>query len=66
MESGKSIKLMPNQIKEIYQEKKSTYLQELKNKFISYRIDWVVANIEDGFNEVLMTYLLKRKKMKAS
>ena len=64
MESGKSIKLMPNQIKEIYQEKKSNYLQELKNKFISYRIDWVVANIEDGFNDVLMTYLIKRKKMR--
>jgi uncharacterized protein (DUF58 family) len=64
MESGKSIKLMPNQIKEIYQEKMTNYLQELKNKFISYRIDWVVANIEDGFNEVLMTYLIKRKKMR--
>ncbi|MCO5233493.1 MAG: DUF58 domain-containing protein [Chitinophagales bacterium] len=65
LESGMSVKLMPNEVKNFYQSKISEYLKMIKHKCSQYRIDWVEMDIDAGFEEVLQTYLLKRMKMKA-
>lgn len=64
METGASIKLLPHQVKDFYQQKITDYHQKIKNKCAQYRVDWVDADIDNGFADVLQTYLIKRSKMK--
>lgn len=64
METGNSVKLLPHQVKEFYQQKVTEHHQKIKNKCAQYRIDWVDADIDSGFADVLQTYLIKRTKMK--
>ncbi len=63
MESGEQIKLNPTQIKEKYALLVSENIIKLKNKCGQYQIDYVEANIEQGFQQILMQYLIKRQKM---
>ncbi len=63
LETGERIKLQPNQIKESYIRQVSAYTEELKLKCLQYKIDFVEADINRGFKDVLQAYLIKRKKM---
>lgn len=63
IETGKELKLHPNEVKNTYIEKMKGLKRELELKCGQYGIDFIEANIEDGFNTVLLNYLLKRKKM---
>ncbi len=62
-ESGDIIKINPQDIKERYKSIMADYTRELKLKCGQYKIDFVEVDINEGFNEVLLPYLLKRKKM---
>lgn len=63
LESGEEIKLNPNQVKEDYLSKMNNYYDNLKNRCGMYKIDFVEADINKGFNEILYTYLVKRAAM---
>ncbi len=63
METGEQVKLNPTQIKEKYNSLVVKNNLELKNKCGQYHIDYVAANIEQGFQQVLLQYLIKRQKM---
>ena len=63
MESGESVKLQSNQVKEYYQEKLKAFTDDLKAKCLQYKIDLVEADIKQGFNPILQKYLVKRAKM---
>ncbi|MCW3085485.1 MAG: hypothetical protein JWP12_2851 [Bacteroidetes bacterium] len=63
MESGEEVKLHPNEIKETYLKEMSAYKKELMLKCGQYKIDFVEADINLGFDQVLMPYLVKRTKM---
>ena len=63
METGEEVKLNPTQIKEKYNSLVADNQLELKLKCGQYHIDFVSANIQDGFQQVLMQYLIKRQKM---
>ncbi|MFQ3332224.1 MAG: hypothetical protein ACI84S_000292 [Thalassomonas sp.] len=63
VESGKELKLNPNQYKEQYQKQAKNYLKELRLKCLQYKIDLVEVDINKGFDIVLNSYLLKRQKM---
>ncbi|HHB78920.1 MAG TPA: DUF58 domain-containing protein [Saprospiraceae bacterium] len=65
METGERIKLQPNQIKEHYTQQVAAYTEALKLKCLQYKIDFVEADINKGFKEILQAYLIKRKKMGA-
>ena len=65
METGERIKLQPNQIKEHYTQQVKSYTEALKLKCLQYKIDFVEADINKGFKEVLQAYLIRRKKMGA-
>ena len=63
VESGQDIKLSPNQLKELYKQQAQNHITELKLKCLQYKIDLVEVDINKGFEQILISYLLKRKKM---
>jgi uncharacterized protein (DUF58 family) len=63
METREEIKLNPNQIKETYIRKVNDYTEAIKLKCGQYKIDFVEADINQGFDLVLQTYLAKRASM---
>ncbi len=63
METGEEVKLHPSEIKDTYQTSMTEYKKELMLKCGQYKIDFVEADINKGFDQVLMPYLLKRTKM---
>lgn len=63
LESGEEIKLNPSHIKEHYQRSISEFNEQLRIKCGQYKIDLVEADINEGFDTVLYTYLVKRSKM---
>lgn len=63
METGEEVKVNPNEIKDTYVNAISSYKKELMLRCAQYRIDFVEADINLGFEQVLMPYLLKRERM---
>jgi uncharacterized protein (DUF58 family) len=63
MESGEHVKVHPNKIRDSYRSSLAYYRHELELKCAQYHIDLVDAYIEDGYNHVLKSYLIKRNKM---
>ncbi len=63
METGEKVRLQASQVKEYYQKQMADYLSQLRLKCLQYRIDFVEADIRQGFNQVLQSYLVKRSRM---
>jgi len=63
MESGHQIKVNPMEVKAEYSRAVNAFKNELKLKCGQYRIDFVEADINAGFEQVLLPYLLKREKL---
>ncbi len=63
IETKQEIKLNPNQIKDIYTKKITEYTEAIKLKCGQYKIDFIEADINLGFNTILQTYLVKRNLM---
>lgn len=63
MESGEELKLNASQVKEHYVSKMKAFEKELKLRCGQFRIDFVEADVNQDFRQVLMPYLLKRSKM---
>ena len=63
LETGEDLKVFPSKVKEKYTEAIGKYKQELKLRCGQYRIDFVEADINNGFEHVLLPYLVKREKM---
>lgn len=64
METGEKLRLQSNQVKAHYVEQMAKFLEELKFKCLQYRIDFVEADINQGFRPILQSYLVKRSKMR--
>ncbi len=63
MESGEELKLNPSEIRKKYAGKISSFKKELMMRCAQYRIDFIEADINKGFDRILMSYLVKRQKM---
>lgn len=63
MESGEEVKVQPNEIKTTYLNAINEFKHELKLRCGQYRIDFVEADINEGFKQVLLPYLMKRTRM---
>ncbi|MAE08038.1 MAG: DUF58 domain-containing protein [Bacteroidetes bacterium] len=63
MESGELLRVNPVEIREKYQEAAKTAKHELEMRCGRYGIDYVEADINNGFEGILLPYLLKRKKL---
>lgn len=65
METGEQVRLQSNQVREHYVEQMAAFTEALRLKCMQYRIDFVEADIEAGFQNVLQSYLVKRSRMRA-
>ncbi|MDT8393938.1 MAG: DUF58 domain-containing protein [Bacteroidales bacterium] len=63
MESGEEMRLTPLEIRKEYVESVGDFVKELKLRCGKYLIDFVAADINAGFKQVLHPYLLKRTKL---
>lgn len=63
LETGHSVKLNPWEVKASYVTSVNRYFEELKVKCGQYHIDLAEADINGDFGHVLLSYLVKRKKL---
>lgn len=63
METGETIKVHTNQVKENYITAVSTYRQQIMLKCAQYKIDLIDADMKEGFYPILQSYLIKRQKL---
>ncbi|MCC6601126.1 MAG: DUF58 domain-containing protein [Crocinitomicaceae bacterium] len=63
LESGEEIKVNPADVRNVYVKRMTEFKSDLKVRCGQYRIDFVEADIHNGFNQVLLQYLIKRQKM---
>lgn len=63
LETKSERKLNPNDIRKLYQQLSIQNNDLLKNKCTQYQIDFVEADINKEFTQVLLPYLLKRNKL---
>ncbi len=64
LESGDKLTLNPHEIKEQFEKHLKEYHLKLKMKCNQLKIDFISANIQDGYFDVLQAYMIKRSKMK--
>lgn len=62
LETGKVIKLNPNEVRETYTKKVNSLSDALRLKCGQFGIELIEADINKGFDEVLKPYLIKRAK----
>jgi len=63
LESGEHLKFSPHELKSNYMKAVSEYYEELRVRCGQFHIDLAEANINEDFKHVLLTYLLKRKRL---
>jgi uncharacterized protein (DUF58 family) len=63
MESGEELRLNPIDVKDAYVTSMADFSRQLKLKCGQYGIELVEADINRKFDQVLLPYILKRKKM---
>lgn len=63
LETGEELKVNPSEVKNNYLAAINQFERDLKLHCSQYRIDFVEANIDKGFEQILMPYLLKRSRM---
>lgn len=63
IESGEELKVHPHKIREAYKANLEKYRHQLELKCAQYHIDMVDANIHEGYNHILKSYLIKRNSM---
>jgi uncharacterized protein (DUF58 family) len=63
LESGKSIKLNPNEVRELFSQKAREEFENIKLKCAQYKIDFIETDIRGDFRDVLISYLIKRSKL---
>ncbi len=63
LETGEKVKLNPAQIQEEYKSAVEEFRSEIINKCGQFKIDYIEADINLGFKQVLQSYLIKRQKM---
>lgn len=65
METGEQLRLQPNQVKDHYVSQIARFKEALKMKCMQYQVDFVEADINQGFRPILQAWLVKRMRMKA-
>lgn len=63
METGESIKINPNAIRDTYNNKISNHINKLQNTCNLFKMDYIKADINQGFNQILTNYFIKRNRM---
>lgn len=64
LETGEKVKVQPSQVKSHYQAAIKEFYNDLRLKCGQYKIDFVEADISQGFDQILSAFLVKRGKMR--
>lgn len=62
VETGAEINLYADSVKKDYKKMMDIYFNNLKMKCMQYKIDYVPVDVYKGFDTVLISYLISRKK----
>jgi len=63
LETGQEVKLNPSRIRDNYIKAAAEYKTKLKLRAAQFAIDFVEADIHEGFRNILLPYLMKREKL---
>lgn len=63
LESGERVKVQASQVKDYYRKHIQEFNNALKLKCGQYKIDFIEADIRQGFDQILYAYLVKRGRM---
>lgn len=63
METGQELKINPADIRTQYKKQMDSYFNEIRLKCMQYHIDFVPADINEGFEKILLSFLIKRSKL---
>ena len=63
METGEKVKLQAGQVKDYYVSQMAKFEHDLKLRCGQYKIEFVEADINKGYKQVLLPFLIKRAKM---
>jgi len=63
VETGEEVKVHSHLVREKYMESIAAYKKMLTEKCAQYKIDFVEADINLGYQQILLPYLLKRQKL---
>lgn len=63
VETGEEVKVHSNEIRSTYIESMAAFKRELKLRCAQYRVEFVEADVNAGYRQVLLPYLLKRERM---
>ena len=64
LENAAKIKIQPSELKSIYQKKANEFYHDLKLRCGQLKIDLIETDIQEGYHNILQSYVIKRKKMK--
>ena len=64
LESGQEEYVQPAEIKDYYIQKIQVYFQQIKDICGQYKIDFVSVDVQAHLDQVLLPYLIKRKRMR--
>ncbi len=62
LESGEKIRVNPTEVKDFYQNSIRKFYNDLKLKCGQYKIDFIEADINQGFDSIMSSFLIKRRK----
>jgi len=63
LETGEQVKINPVQVRDKYQKAIEKFQHDLKLRCAQFQIDYVEADVNQGFNDILLQYLIKRQKI---
>ncbi len=63
METGERLKLSPSAFRAHYQQEMQDHLKNIGTWMQNNGIDFITADIADGYHQILLQYLIKRQKM---
>jgi len=63
MESGETISLNAMEFKDVFKQRSKEYYEKIKLKCAQYQIDFIEADIQGDFKQMLIPYLIKRSKL---
>ncbi|WP_341227253.1 DUF58 domain-containing protein [uncultured Arcticibacterium sp.] len=64
VETGEKVRAQPSQVKDQYKTAVQSFYKDLRLKCGQYKIDFVEADINQGFDQVMAAFLTRRAKMK--
>ncbi|MEM1135172.1 MAG: DUF58 domain-containing protein [Bacteroidota bacterium] len=64
LETGQREKAQPSQVKKAYQAQIEKRFKDIKMKCGQYKIDFIEADVAKNMDQILLPYLIKRKRMR--